>query len=159
MRERPSKAKRHAKVLQIIREKSIETQKDLADCLQEEGFDVTQATVSRDIKELGITKVPTGSGGYRYFMPQERVHEDSSRRMRRLFQDSVISIDYSENLIIIKTLTGNAHAVAATIDETHIPEIVGTIAGDDTILVIVKPKAAAISVMDMFNRLRAESGE
>jgi len=159
MRQRLSKAERHAKVLEIIRAKPIETQEDLAVSLQKEGFDVTQATVSRDIKELGITKAPTGSGGYRYFVPQERTHEDSDRRMRRLFQDSVVSIDYSENLIVIRTLTGNAHAVAATIDETGIPEIVGTIAGDDTILIVVKPKSAVISAMEIFTRLRAGSGE
>ena len=98
MRQRPSKAKRHAKLLEIIRQQLIETQEDLALFLQKEGFNVTQATVSRDIKELGITKVPTGSGRYRYSVPQEKSYEDSARRMRRLFQDSVISIDYSENL-------------------------------------------------------------
>jgi transcriptional regulator of arginine metabolism len=117
MHQRPSKAKRHAKILEIIRGKPIETQEELALLLHEEGFEVTQATVSRDIKELGITKTPTGRGSYRYFVPQERSFEDSSRRMRRLFQDAVISLDYSENLVVIRTLTGNAHAVAATIDE------------------------------------------
>jgi transcriptional regulator of arginine metabolism len=157
MRQRLSKTKRHAKVLEIIRGKPIETQEDLAISLQKEGFDVTQATVSRDIKELGITKVPTGRGRYRYLVPKERAFEDSRRRMKRLFQDSVVSIDYSENLLVIRTLTGNAHAVAAAIDNTGIPEIVGTIAGDDTILVVVKPKSAVISVMERFNRLRAQS--
>lgn len=159
MRHRMSKAKRHAKVLEIIRKQPIETQEDLALSLQKEGFQVTQATVSRDIKELGITKAPTGSGRYRYFLPQERSIEDSDRRMRRLFQDAVVSIDYSENLLVIRTLTGNAHAVAAIIDETEIPEIVGTIAGDDTILIVVKPKSAVIGIMDRFNRLRAKSAE
>jgi transcriptional regulator of arginine metabolism len=154
MRQRLSKAKRHAKVLEIIRGKPIETQKDLAVSLRNEGFEVTQATVSRDIKELGITKTPTGSGGYRYVAPKERAFEDSERRMRRLLQDSVVSIDSSENLLVIRTLTGNAHAVAAAIDSTGIPEIVGTIAGDDTILIVVKPKSAVISVMERFNRLR-----
>ncbi len=159
MRQRLSKTKRHAKVLEIIRGKPIETQEDLAASLQEEGFEVTQATVSRDIKELGITKTPTGSGRYRYVVPKERAVEDSRHRMRRLFQDSVISIDSSENLLVIRTLTGNAHAVAAVIDNTGIPEIVGTIAGDDTILIVVKPKSAVISVMERFNKLRLQSEE
>ncbi|HHX26472.1 MAG TPA: arginine repressor [Firmicutes bacterium] len=159
MRQRLSKTKRHAKVLEIIRGKPIETQEDLAASLQEEGFEVTQATVSRDIKELGITKTPTGSGRYRYVVPKEKAFEDSRHRMRRLFQDSVISIDSSENLLVIRTLTGNAHAVAAVIDNTGIPEIVGTIAGDDTILIVVKPKSAVISVMERFNKLRLQSEE
>ncbi len=159
MRRRPSKAGRQAKVLEIIRQQPIETQEDLALSLKKEGFDVTQATVSRDIKELGITKTPTGSGRYRYMVPQERTYEDSARRTRRLFQDSVVSVDYSENLVVIRTLTGNAHAVAATIDEMSLPEIVGTIAGDDTILIVVKPKSGAINVMEKFNRLRAQSRE
>ena len=154
MRQRLSKAERHAKVLEIIRAKPIETQEDLAVSLQKEGFDVTQATVSRDIKELGITKTPTGRDSYRYFVPQERSFEDSSRRMRRLFQDAVISLDYSENLVVIRTLTGNAHAVAATIDEAGFPEIVGTIAGDDTILVVVKPKSEVGKVIERFNGFR-----
>ncbi len=159
MRQRLSKTKRHAKVLEIIRGKSIETQEDLAASLQKEGFEVTQATVSRDIKELGITKTPTGSGRYRYVAPKERAFEDSRRRMGRLLRDSVVSIDYSENLLVIRTLTGNAHAVAAVIDNTGIPEIVGTIAGDDTILIVVKPKSAVISVMERLNRLRLQSEE
>ena len=159
MQRRPSKAGRQAKVLEIIRQQPIETQEDLALSLKKEGFDVTQATVSRDIKELGITKTPTGSGRYRYMVPQERTYEDSARRTRRLFQDSVVSVDYSENLVVIRTLTGNAHAVAATIDEMSLPEIVGTIAGDDTILIVVKPKSGAINVMEKFNRLRAQSRE
>ncbi|NLJ60316.1 MAG: arginine repressor [Firmicutes bacterium] len=159
MRRRRSKAKRHAKVLEIIRARPIETQEELAICLEQEGFEVTQATVSRDIKELGITKAPTGSGKYRYFAPQERSFEDFDRRMKRLFQDSVVSIDYSENLLVVRTLTGNAHAVAAVIDKAGIPEIVGTIAGDDTILIVVKPKSAVISVMERFARLRAQPGE
>jgi len=159
MRQRLSRTKRHAKVLEIIREKPIETQEDLAVSLQKEGFEVTQATVSRDIKELGITKTPTGSGSYRYVAPKERAFEDSWRRMRRLLQDSVVSIDSSENLLVIRTLTGNAHAVAAAIDDIGIPEIVGTIAGDDTILIVVKPKSAVISVMERFNKLRLQSEE
>ncbi|NLB74271.1 MAG: arginine repressor [Firmicutes bacterium] len=159
MRQRLSKTRRHAKVLEIIRGKPIETQEDLAASLQKEGFEVTQATVSRDIKELGITKTPTGSGRYRYVVPKERAFEDSERRMRRLLKDSVISIDFSENLLVIRTLTGNAHAVAAVIDNMGIPEIVGTIAGDDTILIVVKPKSAVISVMERFNRLRLQAEE
>ena len=159
MRQRLSKTKRHAKVLEIIRGKPIETQEDLAASLQEEGFEVTQATVSRDIKDLGITKTPTGSGRYRYVVPKEKAFEDSRHRMRRLFQDSVVSIDSSENLLVIRTLTGNAHAVAAVIDNTGIPEIVGTIAGDDTILIVVKPKSAVVCVMERFNKLRLQSEE
>ena len=157
MKRKLSKNDRHRKVLEIIRRKPIETQEDLAVSLQKEGFQVTQATISRDIKELGITKAPTGTGKYRYVVPREIVPEDSERRIRRLFQDSIVSMDFSENLLVIKTLTGNAHAVAAVIDDLGVPEIVGTIAGDDTILIVVKPKTSVINVMTKFNRLRSRS--
>ncbi|NLS45169.1 MAG: arginine repressor [Firmicutes bacterium] len=159
MKQKLSKAKRQAEVLEIIRKYSVETQDDLANFLRKRGFEVTQATISRDIRELGITKAPTGSGRYRYFVTQEKTPANFDRRIRRLFQDSVISIDYSENLLIIKTLTGNAHAVAAVVDDIGISEIVGTIAGDDTILVVVKPKSAVAGVMERFNRLRIQSPE
>ncbi|HHY31838.1 MAG TPA: arginine repressor [Firmicutes bacterium] len=153
------KAKRHARVLKIIRDKVVETQEDLARELRKEGFKVTQATVSRDIKELRITKLPTSDGRYRYGLPHERSQEEAQRRLERLFADSVVAVDFSENLVVIKTLTGNAHAVAAAIDEADFKEIVGTIAGDDTILAVVRPKSAVPELLGRFNRLRRPSPE
>ncbi len=153
------KAKRHARVLKILRDKVVETQEDLARELRKEGFRVTQATVSRDIKELRVTKLPSSDGRYRYALPRERSQEESQRRLARLFMDSVIAIDYSENLVVVKTLTGNAHAVAAAIDDADYSEIVGTIAGDDTILAIVRPKSAVPSVLEKLNKLRRQDGQ
>jgi len=153
------KAKRHARVLKILRDKVVETQEDLARELRKEGFKVTQATVSRDIKELRITKLPASDGRYRYSLPRDRSQEETWRRLARLFADSVTAVDYSENLVVIKTLTGNAHAVAAALDDADFAEIVGTIAGDDTILAVVRPKSAVPSVLERLNKLRRPPGE
>lgn len=129
------KGLRHGKIKEIIDQQAIETQEDLATSLREHGIDVTQATVSRDIKELMLIKVPTGDGRYRYAFPSEQGVVLSQARMERIFQDSVINIVSNENLIILRTLPGTAQAVAYTIDYVRWPEILGTIAGDDTIFV------------------------
>ncbi|HHV63044.1 MAG TPA: arginine repressor [Firmicutes bacterium] len=149
-----AKAIRHAKILEIIGSRSIETQEELAQALRSQGIDVTQATVSRDIKELRLTKLPTGDGGYRYAVAHEQAIGDVLSRLEHLFHDSVVSLDYSENLLVIKTLTGNAHAVADVIDDLNWKEILGTIAGDDTILVVVRPKSAVPELLERFNKLR-----
>ena len=136
------KAIRHARIKDIIENAVIETQEDLAEALREQHIEVTQATVSRDIKELMLIKVPTGDGRYRYAFPMEKNLVFSKNRMSRMFQDSVIGLDYSENIIVVKTLPGTANAVASTLDYAKWPEIIGTVAGDDNILVVVKPKEA-----------------
>ena len=136
------KAIRHARIKDIIENAVIETQEDLAEALREQHIEVTQATVSRDIKELMLIKVPTGDGRYRYAYPMEKNLVFSKNRMSRMFQDSVIGLDHSENIIVVKTLPGTANAVASTLDYAKWPEIIGTVAGDDNILVVVKPKEA-----------------
>ena len=133
------KSIRHTRIKDIIENKVIETQEDLAEELRKRSIDVTQATVSRDIKELMLIKLPTGDGRYRYAFPLEKNVVFSQSRMVRMFQDSVTSIDYSENIIVIKTLPGAANAVASTLDYAKWPEIIGTVAGDDNILVVIKP--------------------
>lgn len=146
------KVKRQQLILSIIAEKSIETQLQLTQELRARGLKVTQATVSRDIKELGLIKVPSGENSYRYAPPPEERRLNPYVRLQRLFQDSVTKVDFSENLILIRTLPGTAHAVASCIDQIEWKEIIGTVAGDDTILVIVKPKEA---VPEIFNRFLA----
>ena len=136
------KAIRHARIKDIIETAVIETQEDLAEALRHQHIDVTQATVSRDIKELMLVKVPTGDGHYRYAYPMEKNMAFSQNRMARMFQDSVVGMDYSENIIVLKTLPGAANAVASSLDYANWPEIIGTVAGDDNILVVVKPKDA-----------------
>ena len=141
------KAIRHARIKDIIENAVIETQEDLAEALRKQHIEVTQATVSRDIKELMLIKVPTGDGRYRYAYPMEKNLVFSKNRMSRMFQDSVVGINFSENILVIKTLPGAANAVASTLDYAKWPEIIGTVAGDDNIFVIVKPKDATEKIM------------
>ncbi len=147
------KGLRHAKIKTIVDRNIIETQEELADALREEGIEVTQATVSRDIKELMLIKVPTGDGRYRYAFPPEHNILMSQERMERTFRGSIIAMDYSENLIVVKTLPGVAQAVAYVFDNVKWPEIIGTVAGDDTILIIVKPVEAVNTVLQRINSL------
>lgn len=141
------KAMRHAKIKEIIETAIVETQEELAEALRKRGIEVTQATVSRDIKELMLIKIPTGDGRYRYAYPLDKNLVFSRNRMVRMFQDSVLGFDYSENIIVIKTLPGAANAVASTLDHAKWPEIIGTVAGDDNILVVVKPAQAAPEIL------------
>ncbi|MDK2986394.1 MAG: transcriptional regulator of arginine metabolism [Clostridia bacterium] len=146
------KIKRQKRILEIIKKNPIETQEELAKELKMEGFSVTQATVSRDIKELGLIKVPEGNI-YRYAAPTAPNQDYNYARMVRLFQDSVVNIDHSGNLIVIKTIEGTANAVAFCIDRAEWDEVIGTIAGDDTILIIVKPAEKVDAVLKRFNEL------
>lgn len=131
------KYSRHSKILEIINKNEIETQEELAKTLCESGFNVTQATVSRDIKELRLIKVLTREGRYKYATLKQ--HETSmSERFKKLFRDSVISIDYAGNMIVVKTLVGAASAAAAALDALNLKDVVGSIAGDDTIFVIIR---------------------
>jgi len=141
------KALRHATIKEIIENNVIETQDDLAEALRKQAITVTQATVSRDIKELMLIKVPAGEGRYRYAFPVESNTAFLQPRMERIFQDSVIGIDHSSNIVVIKTLPGTAQAVAAAIDNTKWADIIGTVAGDDNILVVVKPMEAVPTVI------------
>ncbi len=131
------KAMRHAMILEIIDTMKIETQEELAAELRRRGVNVTQATVSRDIKELRLLKVLSDDGSYRY-ATAERAEKGVSDRFVRIFNESVLSIAGAGNLIVLKTLTGSANAAAEGIDSFQWPEIIGTIAGDNTILVIIK---------------------
>ncbi len=148
------KARRHQRILDIVRSKPIKTQEDLAEELAREGIAVTQATISRDIKELRLIKAPVGDGSYRYTIPVDRNIEDINRRIERVFREAVMSIEDSENMVVVKTLEGAAQAVGAIIDDLDWPEVVGSLAGDDTILVVVKSAESAPEVMARFNKFR-----
>ncbi|MBQ7480075.1 MAG: arginine repressor [Selenomonadaceae bacterium] len=147
------KAIRQAKIKEIIEHEVIETQEDLAEALCRHHIEVTQATVSRDIKELMLIKVPTGDGHSRYAPPAGKNVAFSKARMARLFQDSVTGLDSSENIIVVKTLPGTANAVASVLDYAKWPEVIGTVAGDDNIIVVVKPKDAVENVMKKMEAL------
>ncbi len=147
------KASRHARIKEIIENQAIETQEELAEALRKKGIEVTQATVSRDIKELMLIKVPTGEGRYRYAFPPEQNLVFSQSRLERAFQDSVTAMDHSLNIIVIRTVPGMAQAVAYAVDSTRWPEIIGTVGGDDTICIVVKPPEAVGEVLARFRAL------
>jgi transcriptional regulator of arginine metabolism len=139
------KTKRHLKIRELITSNAIDTQEELVDLLKEDGFNVTQATVSRDIKELHLVKVPSEDGRYKYTLPADQRY-NPLQKLRRAMRDSFVSLDSTENLIVIKTLPGNANAIGVIIDNLSWPEIMGNISGDDTCLIICRSKAAAKDV-------------
>lgn len=149
------KKKRHALIKKIIELEIIETQEELTAALRRQHIDVTQATVSRDIKELMLIKIPTKDGRYRYAAPEQGRRVFSRERMARLFGDNVLHIDFSENIIVIKTLPGSAGTVAAMLDQAGWEEIIGTVAGDDNILAVVKPKEAVPEVIERLEELES----
>lgn len=143
------KRQRHRMILEIIENQAIETQEALSEALRKYGFDVTQATVSRDIKELRLFKVMGDDGVYRYAVA-ERSEQGLTERLRRVFAETVQSVDYACNQIIIKTLPGGAHAAAEMVDTMRWKEVVGTLAGDNTILVILRTMEDAPEVVERF---------
>lgn len=147
------KARRQMKIQEIITKEIIRTQEDLADKLHLAGFEVTQATVSRDIKEMGLIKVPGAEDEYHYSVPSEVHPVNLQERLKRLLRETVISIADTESLIVIQTIPGNAHALASVMDNSNWEEIIGTIAGDDTILLVIKPKEAVPTVLGRISTL------
>ena len=148
------KARRQARILQLVAERVMDTQEDLAARLQGEGFAVTQATVSRDIRELRLVKVPTGDGRYRY-APAEGQAPGAvlSERMLHAFLECVTGFDSSENIVVLYTLAGTAEGVAEAVDSLRAPEVIGTLAGERTVFVVVKPKRAVPRFLDRVRRL------
>ncbi|MGB9779432.1 arginine repressor [Caldanaerobacter sp.] len=147
------KLARHAKILEIISEKEIETQEELAAELQKRGIDVTQATVSRDIKELRLIKVLTEDGKRYKYAPMTRVDANISERLMTLLSESIVNVDYAGNIIVIKTLSGSASAAAEAIDTLNWKNIVGTIAGDNTIFVLVRNQEDIQELVEKFRKL------
>lgn len=146
------KTRRHAKILELIREHDIETQDELLRHLREAGFDVTQATVSRDIKELRLIKTLSGSGRYKYSTGSDG-SADMSSKFHSLFTDSALSVDYAMNMLVIKCMNGMAQAVCASMDAMYWKDFVGTLAGEDTILVVCRTEAAARKAMEELQKL------
>ena len=146
------KSKRHSMILKLIASENIETQEELARILSAHGFDVTQATVSRDIKELRLIKVQTGEGRYKY-ATVERAESDLQDRFINVFSNCVISMIAAGNIIVVKTIAGSASAAAEAIDSLRWPEIAGSIAGDNTIFVAVKDGKSIADVMKKFQKM------
>ncbi|HOQ07510.1 MAG TPA: arginine repressor [Clostridiales bacterium] len=146
------KYSRHAKILELIEKYPIETQEELAEKLREHGMDVTQATVSRDIKELRLIKVMSDDGTYRY-ASITRSENNISNKLLTVFTESFVSCDYANNIVVVKTLPGMAQAAASAVDALKWPEIVGTIAGDDTIMIVCRAEKIAEELVSKFNRM------
>ena len=127
------KKSRHQKIIELVSHKKIETQEELADLLNQEGFRVTQATVSRDIKELKLSKVTDGEGR-QYYQVMTRNESTHTDKYIRVLREGLLSMDTAGNLLVIKTMSGMANAVAAALDQMNFEPIVGTLAGDDTIM-------------------------
>lgn len=138
---------RHAKIIEMIQKHDVETQEELADYLKEAGFGVTQATVSRDIKELKLSKIPMKNGRQKYIiLKQEDSHMED--KYIRVLRDGFSSMDMAQNILVVKTVSGMAMAVAAALDAMRFSEIVGCIAGDDTIFVAVRTVEETLALME-----------
>ena len=147
---------RQTKLAEIIGREDVETQERLQELLRAEGFDVTQATVSRDIKALRVYKALTEKGAYRYALPPEPSDNVFSSRLRTIFRESVTHIDNAQNLVVIKTLPGMAPAACSALDAMSSPTVVGTLAGDDTAFIALHSEAAAKGLVE---QLRSVLGE
>lgn len=141
------KSGRHAKILEIISEYPVETQDEIIIRLKEAGYKATQATISRDIKDLRLVKTLGADGKYRYTSAQNR-NADLRSSFAQLFSNSVTTVDSAQNIVVIKTLSGMANAVCAAMDSTENAAIIGTIAGDDTIFVACRTTESAAALAD-----------
>lgn len=145
------KAKRQEKIIEIIDQFDIETQDELAGKLTEAGFNATQATISRDIRELKLTKVAYPGGKQKYIaLKSQELHID--KKYKRVLSDAIVTMEAAQNIIVIRTVTGMAMACATAIDSLGIEGIVGTIAGDDTIACFAKDNAYAMSAIEGLKR-------
>ncbi len=150
------KARRQARILQLIASRSVDTQEELAAHLQREGFHVTQATVSRDIRELRLVKVPAGDGRYRYVAGEgSGPPQLPNEFMLRLFRECVLGFDHSENLVVLSTQAGTAQSVAEAVDRLRAPEVIGTLAGERTVFVVIKPRRAVPAFLERLRALTA----
>lgn len=141
------KGQRHVKIREIIANHDIETQDELVESLRNAGFAVTQATVSRDIKELQLIKVPLDDGRYKYSLPADQRY-NPLQRLKRALSDHFSSIDYTDNLIVMKCLPGTANTICVLLDSLDWKEMMGTICGDDTILIICRTKKESKAIVD-----------
>lgn len=146
------KSKRHTKILEIISEKDVETQEDLADELKRAGFDVTQATVSRDIKILKLIKMQGASGNYKY-VASSKESKDINDKLSSILANAAVSVENVDNFVVVKTLTGSASAAAEAIDTLFDTEVAGTIAGDNTIFILARSLDKAEELVDKVRKM------
>ena len=146
------KTNRHSKIIEIIQKNEVETQDELSALLEKDGFRVTQATVSRDIRELKLTKIPTAGGRQKYAVITD-APENLSKKYERVLREGFLSMDMAQNILVIKTVSGMASAVCAAIDAMKMREIVGSIAGDDTIMCAIRTVDDTYAVMKKIRRI------
>jgi transcriptional regulator of arginine metabolism len=146
------KGQRQRKIRELIGAREIETQEDLVEALKAEGMQVTQATVSRDIKELQLIKVPLEDGRYKYSMPQDQ-RFNPAHKLKRALLDHFIGVEAAENLLVLKCLPGTANTICSLIDGMDWPDVMGTIGGDDTILLIARSKSQAQGVVTRIHEM------
>lgn len=146
------KVSRHAKIIELIRQYDIETQEELAERLNQAGFKVTQATVSRDIRDLKLTKVAV-KGKQQKYVVMKPDEEDLDEKYIRILRDGFVSMDMAQNILVIKTVSGMAMAVAAAVDAMKWQEVVGSIAGDDTIMCAIRTVEDTVEVMQKIQRV------
>lgn len=146
------KSSRQNSIIELIETRSIETQEELASALRQKGYQVTQATVSRDIKQLQLIKIPISGGGYKYAVP-EKNETAVSDRLTRMLGDSLLSVDFAGNNIVVRTLSGSANIAAEALDNMQWPELLGTIAGDNTIFMVVRNESDAKLIADRIREM------
>ena len=146
------KTNRQSKIIEIIQKNEVETQDELSALLEKDGFRVTQATVSRDIRELKLTKIPTAGGRQKYAVITD-APENLSQKYERVLREGFLSVDMAQNILVIKTVSGMASAVCAAIDAMKMREIVGSIAGDDTIMCAIRTVDDTYAVMKKIRRI------
>lgn len=146
------KISRQSKIIELINKYDIETQEDLADRLMKDGYNVTQATVSRDIRELKLTKVAVDGGRQKYIVLQ-KTEPGMSEKYTRVLRDGFVSMDMAQNIMVVKTVPGMAMAVAAALDALQLNSIVGCIAGDDTIMCAIRSVEETVQVMEKLSKL------
>lgn len=145
------KVSRHAKIVELIMQHDIETQEELAEYLNNAGFKVTQATISRDIRDLKLTKMSANGGKQKYVILKPE--EGMSEKYIRVLRDGYVSMDMAQNILVIKTVSGMAMAVAAAVDAMKWNEVVGSIAGDDTIMCAIRSVEDTVAVMDKIRKI------
>ena len=134
---------RQRRILEIVEREPIDTQEQLQQKLQEQGVTCTQATISRDIKQLHLIKEPVGHGQYRYTVSSQRNRLNVADKLRTIFRESIISVDFAQNIVVVKTMAGLANAAAAALDGMNVPDMVGTLAGDDTAFLLMRDTESA----------------
>lgn len=147
------KTKRQAMILEIVSTRDVETQEQLLEALQDAGFYSTQATISRDIKELRIVKELTKFGTYRYSTSSKEVRGTFSSRLNSIFRECVTGYDYAQNLVVVHTIPGLAGAAASAVDSMEMPFVVGCIAGDDTVLIVLRDTNAAAAFCEELKKI------